>query len=67
MAGIGGLTVSDLKSGDQPNYQDSVTLPTSRSEDANAVLCEDDEDPIPQKDAALLSAFEKVSQLIYYL
>jgi hypothetical protein len=51
---------SDLKDGDQPNYQDSVTLSASRSEDENAVAYEDDVDPIPFKDPALLSPFEKV-------
>ncbi|HEV7737556.1 MAG TPA: hypothetical protein VGO47_09330 [Chlamydiales bacterium] len=51
---------SELANGDQRNYQESVSLSTSRSDEDDAVLREDEEDPIGIKDTSLLSPYEKV-------
>lgn len=65
LLGIGGLSESDLKDGDQRNYQDSATLSISREADENAVQQKDDFDQYPLfNDAALLPPLEKLRKIV---
>ena len=54
------LQCSELVDGDQCNYQESVTLLTLHDSDDDAVLCEDEEDPISIGSSSILSPYEKV-------
>jgi len=59
--------LSKLVNGDQQNYQESVSLAISCDNEGDAVLREDEDDPISVMDGLLLSSYEKVMYTFYIL